>query len=112
MNKKLFVLLVVLMSLSLIGLIFVQSFWIKKSIDSGEEQFSSSVSEALNSVTNKITERESKNYFDRYLNAKDSIGGELKGTQLTNFFFIDRDINSNEILLYEHGILEEDYIYF
>ncbi|MGC1516155.1 MAG: two-component sensor histidine kinase, partial [Maribacter sp.] len=72
MNKKLFVLLVVLMSLSLIGLIFVQSFWIKKSIDSKEEQFSSSVSEALNSVTNKISERETKNYFDRYLNAKDS----------------------------------------
>ena len=109
MNKKLFVLLVVLMSLSLIGLIFVQSFWISKSIDSSEEQFSSSVSEALNSVTNKITERESKNYFDRYLHAKDSAGGELKGAQLTNFFFIDRDINSNEILLYEHGILEEDY---
>ena len=108
MNKKLFVLLVVLMSLSLIGLIFVQSFWIKNSIESSEEQFSSSVSEALNSVTNKISERETKNYFDRYLNAKDSLG-ELKGAQLTNFFFIDRDVNSNEILLYEHGILEEDY---
>lgn len=108
MNKRLFVLLVVLMSLSLIGLIFVQSFWIKKSVENKEEQFSNVVSEALNSVTNQIEEREKKNYFDRYLYAKDSIG-ELKETQFRNFFFIDRDVNSNEILLYEHGILEEDY---
>ncbi|MFX0556839.1 sensor histidine kinase [Maribacter sp. CXY002] len=108
MNKRLFVLLVILMSLSLVGLIFVQSFWIKKSVEDKEEQFSNIVSEALNSVTQKISERETKNYFDRYLQAKDSVG-ELKETQLTNFFFIDRDVNSNEILLYEHGILEEDY---
>lgn len=108
MNKKLFVLLVVLMSSSLIGLIVVQSFWIKKSVEDKEEQFSNLVSEALNSVTDKIAERETKNYFDRYLHAKDSVGA-LVNTQFTNFFFIDRDINSNEILLYEHGILEEDY---
>ena len=101
-------LLVILMSLSLIGLIFVQSFWIKKSVEDKEEQFSNIVSEALNSVTLKIEERERKNYFDRYLRAKDSVG-DLKGTQFTNFFFINRDVNSNEILLYEHGILEEDY---
>lgn len=101
-------LLVILMSLSLIGLIFVQSFWIKKSVEDKEEQFSNIVSEALNSVTLKIEERERKDYFDRYLGAMDSVGG-LKSSQFTNFFFINRDVNSNEILLYEHGILEEDY---
>jgi len=96
------------MSLSLIGLIFVQSFWIKKSVEDKEDQFSNTVSEALNSVTDKISKRELKNYSDRYLHAKDSVG-ELKEAQFKNFFFIDRDVNSNEILLYEHGILEEDY---
>ncbi|MFT6929652.1 MAG: two-component system phosphate regulon sensor histidine kinase PhoR, partial [Sediminicola sp.] len=40
MNKKLFVLLVILMSLSLVGIIFVQGYWIKKSVDDKEEQFS------------------------------------------------------------------------
>src|SRR6056297_1149472 len=108
MNKRLFVLLVILMSSSLIGLIVVQSFWINKSVEDKEEQFSNMVSEALNSVTDKISERETKNYFDRYLQTRDSVG-ELVDTQFKNFFFIDRDVNSNEILLYEHGILEEDY---
>lgn len=108
MNKRLFVLLVILMSLSLIGIIFVQVFWIKRSVEDREEQFSNTIGEILNKVTDKITERETKDYFDRYLNQKDSIG-ELQGSHLRNIFFIDRDINSNEILFYSHGILEEDY---
>ncbi|MEO1011186.1 MAG: HAMP domain-containing sensor histidine kinase [Bacteroidota bacterium] len=108
MNKRLFVLLVILMSLSLVGIIFVQVFWIQSSVEDKEEQFSRSVSDILNKVADKITERETKDYFDRYLNQKDSIG-ELKGSHLRNIFFIDQDINSNEIMFYSHGILEEDY---
>ncbi len=108
MNKRLFVILVVLMSLSLVGIIFVQIFWIKQSVEDKEEQFSNTVSEALNNVTNKIASRETRNYFDRYFNLRDSIG-KPKSSHLRNFFFIDRDINSNEIRMYSHGILEEDY---
>ena len=108
MNKKLFVLLVILMSLSLIGIIFVQGFWIKKSVDDKEEQFSNTVSQVLNSVTDKIEKREINDYSERYLDIRDSIGKPLT-TNLSNIFFIDRDINSNEILFYSHGILEEDY---
>ena len=108
MDKRLFALLVVLMSLSLIGIIFVQGFWIKQSVEDKEEQFSNTVSEVLNKVTDKIAERETKDYFERYFNLKDSIG-EPKGSHLRNVFFIDRDINSNEILFYSHGILEEDF---
>ncbi|MCK5440446.1 MAG: HAMP domain-containing histidine kinase [Maribacter sp.] len=108
MNKRLFVLLVILMSLSLIGIIFVQVYWIGKSVEDKEEQFSNSVSEVLNRVTDKITKRERKNYFDRYINIKDSIG-EFKSSHFKNFFFIDSDIDSDEILYYSHGILEEEY---
>lgn len=108
MNKRLFVALVVLMSLSLIGIIFVQVYWIKKSIENKEEQFSSSVAEILNKVTDKIEKREVKDYTDRYLSMADSTG-KLKSATLRNIFFVDRDINSNEILFYSHGILEEDY---
>ncbi len=108
MNKRLFVLLVLLMSLSLIGIIFVQFYWIKKSVEDKEEQFSNAVTEALNKVTDKIEERERKDYSDRYLNKIDSIG-EFKSANFTNIMFGYRDIDSNEFRLYEHGILEEDY---
>ncbi len=108
MNKRLFVFLVILMSLSLIGIISVQLYWIKRSVDDKEEQFSHAIAEVLNRVTDKIEEREMRDYSDRFLNLKDSLG-EFKSSHLSNIFFIDRDINSNEILFYSHGILEEDY---
>lgn len=108
MNKRLFVLLVILMSLSLIGIISVQLYWIKSSVEDKEEQFSTAVSEVMNKVTDKIEDREMKDYSNRFLNLKDSIG-EFKSSHLSNIFFIDRDLNSNEILFYSHGILEEDY---
>lgn len=109
MNKRLFVLLVILMSLSLIGIIFVQSFWIKQSVDDKEEQFSNAVIDILNEVTDKIERRERRDYSERYLSQIDSIGVEPKTTPVRNFLFIDKDLNSNEIRTYSHGILEEDY---
>ena len=108
MNKRLFALLVILMSLSLVGIISVQLYWIKSSVEDKEEQFSNTVAAVLNRVTDKIEDREMRDYSDRLLNLKDSVG-ELKSSHYSNIFFIDRDLNSNEILFYSHGILEEDY---
>src|SRR5680860_224806 len=88
MNKRLFVLLVVLMSLSLIGIILVQVFWIKQSVEDKEEQFTTTVSEVLHNVSEKIEERERKDYFERYINIKDSVGGEPRSSHLKDIFFI------------------------
>ena len=101
-------LLVILMSLSLVGIIAVQLYWIKNSIEDREEQFSNVVSGILSKVTDKIEEREIKDYSNRFLELRDSIG-EFKSAHLSNFFFLDKDLNSNEVTLYQHGILEEDY---
>ncbi|MGB5320520.1 sensor histidine kinase [Eudoraea sp.] len=108
MNKKLFVILVVLMSFALIGIISVQLYWIKSSVEDKVEQFSNAIAQVLSKVTDKIEDREMHDYSERFLNIKDSVG-EFKSSQLSNIFFIDRDLNSNEILFYSHGILEEDY---
>lgn len=108
MNRRLFALLVILMSLSLIGIIAVQLYWIKNSVEDREEQFSNVVASILSKVTDKIEEREIKDYSDRFLELRDSIG-EFKSAHLSNFFFLDKDLNSNEVTLYQHGILEEDY---
>lgn len=108
MNRRFFVFLVVLMSLSLIGIIFVQGYWIKKSVEDKEEQFSNTVSDILSKVASKVEDREMKDYADGFLKLKDSLG-DPENSHFRNFFFVDKDINSNEILLYSHGILEEDY---
>ncbi|MGX1929118.1 sensor histidine kinase [Flagellimonas sp. 2504JD4-2] len=108
MNKKLFVLLVILMSLSLTGIIFVQVYWIRTSVDDKEEQFSRTVTDILDKVASRVEKSEINFYLDRVASLADSIG-EPKTSQFRNFFFVDRDVNSDEILFYSHGILEEDY---
>jgi len=108
MNKRLFALLVILMSLSLIGIIFVQGYWFKQSVEDKEEQFSTVVVDVLSKVTDKIEARERKDYSDRYLINIDSIG-KLEGGNISSLYFVDRDLTSDEIRLYEHGILEERY---
>ncbi|MDP5229757.1 MAG: HAMP domain-containing histidine kinase [Cellulophaga sp.] len=110
MNKRLFILLVVLMSISLIGIIFVQGYWIKQSVEDKDEQFSTTVTEILNTVTAKIEKRELTDYTNELLKIKDSIGTHAKAPDLLkNLFFVERDLNSNEITYYSHGILEENY---
>jgi two-component system phosphate regulon sensor histidine kinase PhoR len=102
------VLLVILMSLSLIGIIAVQIYWIRSSVADKEEQFSNVITDVLTRVSDKIEEREMRDYSEKFLNLKDSVG-ELKGSHLSEMFFSYRDLNSNEIMVYSHGILEEDY---
>ncbi|NNL09550.1 MAG: HAMP domain-containing histidine kinase [Croceitalea sp.] len=108
MNKKRFVLLVILMSLSLIGIISVQVFWIQKSVNDKQEQFSNAVEDVLDKVAERIESRERKDYADRLAQLVDSVG-QPKSSQFKNIFFVDRDLNSDEMKFYSHGILEEGY---
>ena len=109
MNKRLFVLLVVLMSLSLIGIIFVQGYWIRTSVENNEEQFSNVVAEVLNNVVEKVEQRELQAYYSQVSELVDSIKDVPKTSEFRNFFFIDRDLSSNEVMFISHGILEEKY---
>ncbi|WP_350285566.1 HAMP domain-containing sensor histidine kinase [uncultured Croceitalea sp.] len=108
MNKKRFVLLVILMSLSLIGIISVQVYWIQKSVDDKKEQFSNAVEDVLDKVADRVESRERNDYSDKLAALIDSVGAP-KSSQFSRLFYVDRDLNSDEIKFYEHGILEEDY---
>ena len=97
------------MSISLIGIIFVQSFWIKTTLDNRERQFSLNVNQALKAVTESIKDREMRDYLAVYQKLIDSIG-EPQESQLTSVFqYINRNQNTNQTFIYSHGILEEDY---
>ena len=108
MNKRRFVLLVILMSLSLVGIISVQVYWIQKSVDDKQEQFSNTVEDVLDKVANRVESRERKDYMDRLAELVDSVE-QPRSAHLRNIFLVDRDLNSDEIKFYSHGILEESY---
>ena len=109
MKKISFSLLILLMSISLIGIILVQSFWIKTTIDTKERQFSLNVNQALKTVVDDIKTREMSDYLAVYQKLIDSIGNP-KEAQLTSVFqYVDRNQNTNKTYVYSQGILEEDY---
>ena len=61
MNKKIIRYIIILTTISLIGLIAVQSFWINNAIRVKESYFNRSVSEAMNIVVYKLQKIEAAN---------------------------------------------------
>ena len=99
MNKKLFFLLVVLMSLSLIGIIFVQGYWIKNTVESKEEQFSFSAKQILRKAANELQNKELEKYYLAIQEAVDSLGTGPDSAVLSEIFQVETDEFSNEICL-------------
>ena len=108
MNKKLFTLLVILMSLSLIGIIFVQAYFINNSLETKEDQFSFNVKKALNYTTSQIADNEYKKYV-KALNKIISDGIEPDTTAIRNITIYKQDNLTNQIIVYNTGILEENF---
>ena len=105
MGKKLFILLVVLMSLSLIGIIFVQSFFINNTLKNEEKNFTLSVKRALSFVSRDIEEMELRNYILKiqpYLN-KNSVADSTSIRQL--LITTEDDINDKTIV-HRNTVLE------
>jgi two-component system, OmpR family, phosphate regulon sensor histidine kinase PhoR len=108
MNKKWLYTTLVLMSISLIGIILVQGYWIKISFESRSEEFSTAILDVLEHATEQIEEREIKDYYQKLAVLIDSVGTP-KSTHIRNFFFVNREISEDEIIYYSHNILEEGY---
>ncbi len=109
MSKRLFISLVVLMSLSLIGIILVQGYWIKTSVDSKEEQFSQTINQALIRVSEKIRDKEQRDFIAAFDKLKDSIGEPQESQIRDIILFADRDESTDQVFIYSHGVLEEEY---
>lgn len=108
MNKKVFVLIIFLMSISLIGIVAVQVFWINRSFEMAENQFKRDVSAALIQVSENISDRELNDFYQKISpfaqNRKNITESELK-----NYFYQQIDTTKKETFEYAQTILEEKY---
>lgn len=96
------------MSLSLIGIIFVQGYWILESVEAKREQFSFNAKRAVVNVAEKIQDREFEDYYYSVERLIDSIGVPDDLT-FDEYFLIDEDPITNEVFLYRSGILQQDF---
>ena len=108
MNKKLFVFLILMMSLSLLGIIFVQGYWISNSYKTKDEQFSSTVKNSLLNVSRTIQERELDEYYFLYSGLVDSLGNPENIT-VNELLYAIRDDRNQEKSVFYNSILSEDF---
>jgi two-component system, OmpR family, phosphate regulon sensor histidine kinase PhoR len=108
MNKKLFVLLIALMSLSLLGIVFVQGYWISNAYRTKAEQFTINSKQVLLSVAQEIQLRENEAYYQVYSAYVDSI--QIPDNQsFTELAYRIQNKATNETYIFTDGILEQDY---
>lgn len=95
------------MSLSLIGIIFVQAYYIKDSVKNEKERFTFNVKKALSYVSNRIEENELDTYFEKYQGlVKEEKADSAAVSQL---FIYQQNRNTKETLIYKSNVLEENY---
>src|ERR1035437_254541 len=76
MNKKLFITLVVLMSLALLGIIGMQYFWFRNSVRVKQAELKLNVNEALRNTALKLENRETLQKLLASLNQSDSASAK------------------------------------
>lgn len=109
MNKTRFRILVFLMSISLIGIILVQLYWINSSFQKNDEQFRHHALVVLENVSEKLDDKEISDFIASVKKFKDSTGKEPKKEQLIKLFYYEKDSNSKEVLIYTNTIIPEDF---
>lgn len=110
MNSNLrFKLLIVLMTISIVGIIGVQLFWLYSSLENNREQFKYNVSQVLNSVSDKLTQDEITEFYRQYNFFKDSLGHSPKTSDLKEIIYEERNPTTNERIIYSNTLVREDY---
>jgi two-component system phosphate regulon sensor histidine kinase PhoR len=108
MNNKLFSILIILMTLSLLGIIFVQGYWIKNSYQNREDQFTLNVRQLLISVSKEIQLEEIEKYYNVYNSIIDTIEVPDQASFNELIYTITNDRN-DETYIFSDGVLEENY---
>ncbi len=108
MNKFVFRFLVFLMSLSLIGIILVQVYWFNKAQENSEEQFQFHVNLVLGKVAQQLQKNEEYTFYNKYQKVRDSIGKDPKKEDLLEYRYYQRNIRTNETIIYSNSILAEN----
>ncbi|HLV15173.1 MAG TPA: HAMP domain-containing sensor histidine kinase [Xanthomarina sp.] len=96
------------MSLSLVGIIFVQAYYINNSLKNEQDQFTFNVKKALSFTSKKIENTEFKEYALKIQDLLDQ--GVKPDTSAFRQFYLKEEVKgSNEKLIYRNSILEENY---
>ena len=109
MKRGVYIALLSFIMASILGVVFVQVYWIYSAWKTKEEAFSLAVNQSLAMVAEEAQEREITDYLARLQKIKEERG-TLRDANFTDYFlFIDEDQTTNLSTYYAYSILEEDF---
>ena len=103
-----FILIVFLMSVSLIGIIAVQLYWINNALESKKAQFKNDVQKSLGAATEKVNERE-RAEFEKKLKSFLDVKGFADKAELKSFLIEQIDTVTKEKITLGSTFLEENF---
>lgn len=96
------------MSLSLLGIVFVQGYWISNAYQTKTDQFTINAKQVLLAVTQEIQLQENEAYYQIYSAYVDSI--QVPNNAIfTELAYRIQNKATNETYIFTDGILEQDY---
>jgi two-component system phosphate regulon sensor histidine kinase PhoR len=101
--------IIFLMTASLIGIVFVQLYWLKTSLDNNLEQFRYHIKQVLADVANQLEENEVSEFIEK-LKKLDSLGVSKTKNELIEFGYYERDKVNNQTYIYKSTLEYEDFI--
>ena len=114
MNRKVFIFIIVLLTIALIGLMVIQSFWIKNAITVKEANFVRDVNEAISTVVYKLEKFEAANRIQSKIDYMQQRQKWLESIDSINQSFIDGTSQFSDPMAYDRflqkSILAQDVL--
>ncbi len=97
------------MSVSLIGIIFIQSFFIIRNYEENDKQFSINVNYVLDETSSMVQRNEFRKYVRKF---RELITSEslVDTVAIRNIIVIDDNPEKRETIIYKNGVIEENII--
>jgi len=114
MKKARFRLLVFFMSLSLLGIILVQLYWVNSSLKNNEEQFKYHIQQVLSHVAGQLEDAETDEFYKVYRKYKDSTGTAPSKADLVKLYDSQEVGAGNKQIIFAGGLASgyEDDVLF
>ena len=107
MGKKTLILLITLMTVSLLGIIIIQSFFISEIYQDNERKFNADVRFALSEGVTWLEQKEFRRYVVKFRDLISS-GATIDTTAINSLYIIQEDGENNEIMMYRNASIEEN----
>ena len=102
-----FILIVVLMSFSLIGIVTVQVYWIDNAVETKRKQFLNDVKVSLTAVSEKVAEKEYDEFQRQIRPFLDATPGATS-SMLRNYILQQIDTTGTKVTAYSLTVLEQN----